>query len=83
MSRKEMTVEQRREVGRRLKEGRERKAADLKAFGKSAHALHQTIIDGAALERQNVILRDLIRWIAPRIERVNGSGIGKSRTFCL
>jgi hypothetical protein len=28
-------------------------------------------------------LRDLIKWLAPRIERVNGSGTGASRNWCI
>jgi hypothetical protein len=79
---REMTAEQCAEKGRQLREGRERKAG-LKALGESAHALHETIIDDAALERQNKELRDLIKWLAPRIERIPGSGIGVSQTMCL
>ncbi len=37
----------------------------------------------ATLRAQLAQAIDLIRWLAPRIERVPGSGIGVSRTLCL
>ena len=49
----------------------------------AARAVLIEVQEGIALREENTRLRDLIKWIAPRIQRVNGSGMGLSDKWCI